>query len=233
MIAPIKSTKKERNFDPKEFLATSGEGRRLVLVARKQTIYAQGGVCDAVFYIKKGSVKLSVVSAMGKEATFALASEGDFFGECGLAGLPSRTGSATAMADCELMRIDTKAMMIALRQEPSLRDMFTNFLLGRNIRYQQDLVDQIFNSSEKRLARTLLLMARFDKEGLRETAIPNISQEALAEMVGTTRSRVSFFMNKFRKLGFIDYGGDGMRVRGPLLNGIVPHLTTDAGRSMR
>ncbi len=221
MIAPITSAKKECAFNPREFLATIGEGRRIVAVAKKQTIYAQGAACDAVFYIRTGKVKLTVVSKIGKEATLGILSEEDFFGEGGLAGQPLRMGSATAMTDCELMRIDKKAMVLALHQEHTLSDMFTKYLLGRNIRFEEDLVDQLFNSSEKRLARILLLLARFGKADVPETVIPKISQETLAEMVGTTRSRVSFFMNKFRNSGFVDYGGSGMQVHSSLLNVVL------------
>jgi CRP-like cAMP-binding protein len=222
MTTPILSAKKECDFDPKEFLATTGEGRRIVKVAQKQTIYAQGAACDAVFYIRAGKVRLTVVSATGKEATLAILSEGEFFGEGSLAGETSRMGSATAMTDCELLRIDKKAMMLALHREHKFSDLFVAYLLARNIRYEEDLVDQLFNSSEKRLARILLLLAHFGKEGRPDTVIPKISQETLAEMIGTTRSRVSFFMNRFRELGFVDYGGDGLQVHSSLLN-IVLH----------
>jgi CRP/FNR family transcriptional regulator, cyclic AMP receptor protein len=215
------STTKECTFDPKEFLATIGEGRKVVAFPKKQTIFTQGDADDAIFYIQEGKIRLSVVSKGGKEATLGILSEGQFFGEGGLAGQPLRMGSATAMTDCELMRIDRKAMMHALREEHSLSDMFTTFLLERNIRYEEDLVDQLFNSCEKRLARILLLMARFGKEDGPGTVIPKISQTTLAEMVGTTRSRVSFFMNKFRTLGFVDYGGTGLEVHGPLLNVVL------------
>jgi CRP/FNR family cyclic AMP-dependent transcriptional regulator len=221
MIASMLSTKKECDFDPKEFLATIGEGRRVMAFPKKQAIFTQGDKTDAIFYIREGKIRLSVVSNAGKEATLGILSEGQFFGEGGLAGQPWRMGSATAMTECELMRIDKKTMLRTLRQEHSLSDMFTTFLLGRNVRYEEDLVDQLFNSSEKRLARILLLMARFGKEDAPKTAIPKISQETLAEMVGTTRSRVSFFMNKFRKLGFVDYGGTGMQVHSPLLNVVL------------
>jgi CRP/FNR family transcriptional regulator, cyclic AMP receptor protein len=221
MISPIMSAKKECNFDPRKFLATIGEGRRIVAVAKKQTVYAQGATCDAVFYIQTGKVQLTVVSKTGKEATLGILSEGEFFGEGGLAGQPLRMGSATAMTDCELMRIDKKAMMLALRQEHTLSDLFTAYLLGRNIRFEEDLVDHLFNSSEKRLARVLLLLARFGKEGVPETVIPKISQETLADMIGTTRSRVSFFMNKFRRSGFIDYGESRMHVHSSLLNVVL------------
>jgi CRP-like cAMP-binding protein len=216
------SAKKAYAFDPREFLATIGEGRRIVAIAKQQTIYAQGAACDAVFYIQTGKVRLTVVSKVGKEATLGILSEGEFFGEGGLAGQPLRMGSATAMTDCELMRIDKKAMMLALRQEHALSDMFTTYLLGRNIRFEEDLVDQLFNSSEKRLARILLLLARFGKAGVPETVIPKISQETLAGMVGTTRSRVSFFMNKFRTSGFVNYnGGSGLQVHSSLLNVVL------------
>jgi CRP-like cAMP-binding protein len=170
-----------------------------------------------------GKVRLTVVAKNGKEATIAILNPGAFFGEGGMAGQPLLMGSATAMTDCELMRIEKKAMMRALHREHALSDMFVAYLLTRNIRYEEDLVDQLFNSSEKRLARILLLLAHFGKEGVPETVIPKISQETLAEMVGTTRSRVSFFMNRFRKLGFIDYhAGDELQVHSSLLN-IVLH----------
>jgi len=221
MISPTISAKKECNFDPGKFLATIGAGRRIVAAAKKQIIYAQGAACDAVFYIQTGKVRLTVVSAIGKEATLGILSEGEFFGEGGLAGQPLRMGSATAMTDCELMRIDKKTMMLALQQEHTLSDLFTAYLLGRNIRFEEDLVDHLFNSSEKRLARALLLLARYGKEGAPETAIPKMSQETLADMIGTTRSRVSFFMNKFRKSGFVDYGGSALQVHSSLLNVVL------------
>jgi len=214
--------RKTRDFDPKEFLATIGEGRKVVVFPRKQTIFTQGDAADAVFYIQEGEVRLSVVSKTGKEATLGILREGDFFGEGSLAGQPLRMGSATAMTDCELLRIDKKAMVLALHREHTFSDLFVAYLLDRNVRYEEDLVDQLFNSSEKRLARILLLLARFGKEGVPETVIAKISQETLAEMIGTTRSRVSFFMNRFRKLGFVDYGGNGLQVHSSLLN-IVLH----------
>jgi CRP-like cAMP-binding protein len=215
------AAKKKRDFDPTKFLATIGEGREIVLVPEKQKIYTQGAACDAVFYIQKGKVRLSVVSKNGKEATLGILNPGDFCGEGGLAGQPLRMGSATAMTDCELMRIHNKAMMLALHRENKLSNMFTAYLLGRNIRYEEDLVDQLFSSSEQRLARILLLLAHFGKEGVAETVVPTISQESLAEMVGTTRSRVSFFMNRFRKLGFVDYGVNGLQVHSSLLNVVL------------
>lgn len=217
--------KKKIGFDPKTFLATIGVGRKLLSVPGKQTIFAQGDGADAVFYIQKGKVKLTVVSKTGKEATIGILGEENFFGEGALAGQALRMGSAAAMADCELLRIDKKAMMEALHRERTFSDMFVAYLLARNVRYQEDLVDQLFNSSEKRLARILLLLAHFGKEGVPETVVPKISQETLAEMVGTTRSRVSFFMNRFRKLGFIHYDGGlegGLQVHSSLLN-IVLH----------
>ena len=221
MVPSTKSGVKKRDFDPKEFLATIGEGRKVVAFPKKEIIFTQGDPADAVFYIQQGKIRLTVVSKIGKEATLGILSEGEFFGEGGLAGQPLRIGSATAMTDCELMRIDKKAMMLALHQEHTLSDLFTAYLLGRNIRYEADLVDQLFNSSEKRLARILLLLAHFGKEGMPETVIPKISQETLAEMIGTTRSRVSFFMNRFRKLGFLNYGESGMQVHSSLLNVVL------------
>jgi CRP/FNR family cyclic AMP-dependent transcriptional regulator len=209
-------------FDPRKFLATIGTGRKVVTFPQKQTIFTQGEAADAVFYIQKGKVRLTVVSKVGKEATLAILSEGEFFGEGGLAGQPFRMGSATAMTDCEVLRIDKKAMMLALHREHTFSDLFVAYLLARNIRYEEDLVDQLFNSSEKRLARILLLLAHFGKESVPETVIPKISQETLADMIGTTRSRVSFFMNRFRKLGFVDYGENGLQVHSSLLN-IVLH----------
>jgi CRP/FNR family transcriptional regulator, cyclic AMP receptor protein len=217
-----KSGTNRRDFDPRKFLATIGSGRKVVALPKKQTIFSQGDAADAVFYIQKGSVRLTVVSKIGKEATLGILREGDFFGEGSLAGQTLRMGSADAMTDCELMRIDKNAMIRALHQEHTLSDLFTAYLLARNIRYEADLVDQLFNSSEKRLARALLMLAHFGKEGVPETVVPKISQETLAEMVGTTRSRVSFFMNRFRKLGFLDYGESGMQVHSSLLN-IVLH----------
>jgi CRP-like cAMP-binding protein len=213
-----------RGFDPSTFLATIGEGRKILSVAKKETIFAQGDGADAVFYIQKGKVRLTVVSKVGKEATIAIVSDGNFFGEGSLAGQVQRMGSAAAMTDCELLRVDKKAMMDALHREHAFSDMFVAYLLARNIRYEEDLVDQLFNSSEKRLARVLLLLAHFGKEGIPETVVPKISQETLAEMVGTTRSRVSFFMNRFRKLGFIHYAGGlegGLQVHSSLLNVVL------------
>ena len=213
---------KKSGFDPRKFLATIGEGRRVVDFPKKQTIFTQGDAADAIFYIQKGKIRLTVVSKTGKEATLGILSDGEFFGEGGLAGQRLRMGSAAAMTDCELLQIDNKAMTLALHREHSFSDLFVAYLLARNIRYEEDLVDQLFNSSEKRLARILLLLARFGKEGAPETVIPKISQETLAEMIGTTRSRVSFFMNRFRELGFVDYnGGSGLQVHSSLLNVVL------------
>jgi CRP/FNR family transcriptional regulator, cyclic AMP receptor protein len=216
-----RAARKRRDFDPHAFLATIGEGRKIVSFSKKQTIFAQGDSTDAVFYIQTGKVRLTVVSNDGKEATIGILGDGDFFGEGALAGQPLRMGSAAAMTDCAVLRIDKKAMMQALHREHEFSDLFVAYLLARNIRYEEDLVDQLFNSSEKRLARILLLLAHFGKEGKPESVIPKISQETLAEMIGTTRSRVSFFMNRFRKLGFIRYNGE-LQVHSSLLN-IVLH----------
>ena len=222
MASPIALAKKSPISTQRTFLATIGAGRKVVAFPKKQAVFAQGDAADAVFYIQEGKVRLTVVSKIGKEATLGILNEGEFFGEGSLAGQPLRMGSATAMTDCELLRIDKKAMMEALHREHEFSDMFVAYLLARNIRYEEDLVDQLFNSSEKRLARILLLLAHFGKEGVPETVIPKISQETLADMIGTTRSRVSFFMNRFRKLGFVDYGEGGLQVHSSLLN-IVLH----------
>ena len=215
-----KTAKKRRDFDAHEFLATIGEGRKIIPFRKKQTIFAQGDEAGAVFYIQAGKVKLCVVSDSGKEATIAILNPGDFFGEGCLAGQRLRMGSATAITDCALLKIDKRAIIGALHQGHAFADLFVGYLLARNIRYEEDLVDQLFNSSEKRLARILLLLARFGKEGKPESVVPKISQETLAEMVGTTRSRVNFFMNKFRKLGFIKYNG-GLEVHNSLLNVVL------------
>ena len=214
------ANRRNREFDPNTFLAMIGDVRKMLAVPKKQTIFTQGDEADAVFYVQKGKVKLTVVSKTGKEATIGILSEGNFFGEGSLAGQALRMGSAAAMTDCQLLRIEKKAMMDALHREHAFSDMFVAYLLARNIRYEEDLVDQLFNSSEKRLARVLLMLAHFGKEGVPETVVPGISQETLAEMVGTTRSRVSFFMNRFRKLGFIHYNG-GLQVHSSLLNVVL------------
>ena len=224
MVSPVEKIGKARRLDPTTFLATIGEGRKTVSVAKKHVVFSQGEAADAVFYINSGKVRLMVVSKTGKEATIAILSERNFFGEGALAGQPLRMGSAIAMTDCEILRIEKKAMMEALHREHEFSDVFVAYLLARNIRYEEDLVDQLFNSSEKRLARVLLMLAHFGKEGVPETVVPKISQETLAEMIGTTRSRVSFFMNRFRKLGFIHYSGGiegGLQVHSSLLSVVL------------
>jgi CRP/FNR family cyclic AMP-dependent transcriptional regulator len=219
-MTPGSVAKNKTEFDPSTFLATISAGRKFVLFPKKQRIFTQGDDADAVFYIQTGKVKLTVVSKTGKEATIGILGERGFFGEGSLAGQSLRMGSATAMTDCAVLRIEKAAMMEALHREHEVSDMFVAYLLARNIRYEEDLVDQLFNSSEKRLARILLLLAHFGKEGKPETVVPKISQEALAEMIGTTRSRVSFFMNRFRKMGFIHYNG-GLQVHTSLLNVVL------------
>jgi CRP-like cAMP-binding protein len=222
-MTPVAAANKLSKFDPRTFLSTINDGRKIEAFPKKLTIFAQGDSSDAVFYIKEGKVKLTVVSQIGKEATIGILNKGDFFGEGCLTGQPLRLCSATAMTDCSVMKIDKKSMNEVLHREHAFSDMFVAYLLTRNIRYEEDLVDQLFNSSEKRLARILLLLAHFGKEGKPETVIPKMSQESLAEMIGTTRSRVSFFMNRFRKLGFIEYqAGDELQVHSSLLN-IVLH----------
>jgi CRP/FNR family transcriptional regulator, cyclic AMP receptor protein len=223
-MSAIGLSKKRLGFDPTTFLATIGDGRKSLIVPKKQGIFTQGDAADAVFYVPKGKVKLTVVSKTGKEATIGILNEGSFFGEGSLAGQAVRMGSASAMTDCHVLRIEKKAMIEALHREHTFSDMFVEYLLARNIRFEEDLVDQLFNSSEKRLARVLLMLAHFGKEGVPETVVPRISQETLAEMVGTTRSRVSFFMNRFRKMGFIDYAGGsegGLQVHSSLLNVVL------------
>ena len=219
----VVASKKLTKFDTKTFLSTINGGRKIEAFAKKQTIFAQDDSADAVYYIQEGKVKLAVVSRIGKEATIGILNKGDFFGEGCLTGQPLRLCSATAMTDCSVTKIDRKSMNDVLHRERAFSDMFVGYLLARNVRYEEDLVDQLFNSSEKRLARILLLLAHFGKEGKPETVIPKMSQETLAEMIGTTRSRVSFFMNRFRILGFIDYhAGDELQVHSSLHN-IVLH----------
>jgi CRP-like cAMP-binding protein len=212
---------KPLSFDADTFLSTIGEGRKALRFAKKQSVFAQGDATEAVFYIQTGKVKLTVISSNGKEATIGILGEGDFFGEGCLAGQKLRLGSAIAVTNCDILRIDKKVMMEALHREHNMSDMFITYLLARNIRYEEDLVDQLFNSSEKRLARVLLLLANFGKEGVPQSVLPEISQATLAEMVGTTRSRVNFFMNRFRKLGFIHYNGGGLQVHSSLLNVVL------------
>jgi CRP-like cAMP-binding protein len=217
----VVAAKKCSQFDPKRFLSTIDGGRKIAAFRKKQTIFVQGDSSDVVLYIQKGKVRLTVVSKNGQEATISILNEDAFFGEGCLTGQPLRLCSATALTDCSVMRIDKKSMMEVLHREHAFSDLFVAYLLTRNIRYEEDLVDQLFNSSEKRLARILLLLAHFGKEGKPEVAVPKISQETLAEMVGTTRSRVNFFMNRFRKLGFVDYGESGLQVHSSLLNVVL------------
>ena len=221
--------KRKPVFDPKAFLATAAEGGKTISSYRKdQIVFTQGEAADAVFYIQQGKVKVTVVSEQGKEAIVAMLGPGNFFGEGCLAGQPRRIATVGAMTDCVVMRLEKAAMVRVIHEEPTFSEMFISHLLARSIRVEEDLVDQLFNSSEKRLARLLLLLANFGKEGKPEPVIAKISQETLAEMIGTTRSRVSSFMNKFRKLGFIDYNG-GLEVHSSLLNVVLhdePHINT-------
>ncbi len=208
-------------FDAADFLAKAGLGRRIVELAPKQPFFSQGDPADSVFYLQKGRAKLTVVSSAGKEATILMLAAGDFVGEGALAAIPGlRLSTATAITACSAMKISRKEMIRVLHEEHGFSDLFVKFLLAHSIRIQADLVDHLFNSSEKRLARILLLMAEFGKPGEQETLIPPISQETLADMIGTTRSRVSFFMNRFRKMGFIDYKSR-IRVHKSLLNVIL------------
>jgi CRP-like cAMP-binding protein len=207
-------------FDPLAFLAKAGGGKTIASYGKGQVVFAQSDPADAIFYIQKGKLKLTVVSNNGKEAVVALLGAGDFLGEGCLAGQQVRMATAAAMTDCAIVRLDRAEAIRVLHDEPSFSELFLKHLLSRNIRIEEDLVDQLFNSSEKRLARVLLLLANFGKEGKPETVIPKISQETLAEIVGTTRSRVSFFMNRFRKLGFIKYNGV-LEVHSSLLNVVL------------
>ncbi len=219
-----RAPKRTLPFNPKSFLARVSEGKSVAAYWRMQAIFRQGDPADAVFYVQKGRVKLTVVSKQGKEAIVALLGADEFFGEGCLAGQPLRVSTATADEDTTILRLRKKAMVRLLHTDPTFSELFTAHLLSRNIRFEEDLVDQLFNSSEKRLARILLLLAHFGKEGKLEPVIPKISQETLSGMIGTTRSRVSHFMNKFRQLGFIDYSGynGAMLVHSSLLN-IVLH----------
>jgi CRP/FNR family cyclic AMP-dependent transcriptional regulator len=208
-------------FNPQTFLKQVGSGKTTLTCPKKRILFSQGDAADAVFYVQAGRVKLTVISSQGKEAIVAILEPGAFFGEGCLAGQLVCMATAAAAEKSTVVRIDKQAMIRVLHDEPTFSDLFLAYLLSRNIRIQEDLVDQLFNSSEKRLARILLLMAHFGKEGKSDAIIPKISQDMLAEMIGTTRSRVSFFMNKFRKLGFLEYNG-GVHVHSSLLN-IVLH----------
>jgi CRP-like cAMP-binding protein len=213
-------------FDPKSFLSKIGDGRRIEKYRKNQVVFSQGGPADAVFYVEKGKVKLTVSSQQGKEAVVAILGANDFFGEGCLAGQRNRMATAMAMAESVIVRLEKAAINDIIHREPAFSEMFMAYLLNRTIRIEEDLVDQLFNSSEKRLARLLLLLANYGKEGKPEPLLAKISQETLAEMIGTTRSRVSFFMNKFRKLGLIDYNG-GIEVHSSLLSVVLheqPHI---------
>jgi len=208
-------------FDTAEYLASEGKGRKIVRIKAKQHFFAQGAEADAVFYLQSGRAKLTVVSKKGKEATVTLLATGDFLGEESLTARGAvRAASASALSACVALKIDRDQMLIVLHDEGAFAALFLNFMLKRGMRTQADLIDQLFNSSERRLARTLLLMADFGKPGEHETQIPPVTQETLAEMIGTTRSRVSFFMNRFRKLGYVDYNGH-IRVNRSLLNVVL------------
>ena len=212
---------KNGNFDVATFLSSAGLGRKIVQLKSKQAFFSQGSPADSVFYLQKGRAKLTVVSKNGKEATITLCSAGDFVGEESLATVGGlHMATATAISACAALKIERKEMIRVMHEEHAFSDLFLAFLLGRSMRIQADLVDHLFNSSEKRLARILLLLAEFGKPGEPETLIPQITQETLAEMIGTTRSRVSFFMNRFRKLGFIEYNGR-IRVHRSLLNVVL------------
>jgi CRP/FNR family cyclic AMP-dependent transcriptional regulator len=224
-----KKTNDKALFDPKKFLATVDGGRTVSNYRKDERVFLQGDLADAVFYIQKGKVKVTVVSERGKEAVVAVLGPNKFCGEGCLAGQPLRMATASAMTECKVMRLEKAAMIRVLRDEPAFSEMFVSYLLARSIRAEEDLVDQLFNSSEKRLARALLLLANFGKEGRPEPIIAKVSQETLAEMIGTTRSRVSFFMNKFRKLGFIDYNGH-LEIHSSLLGVVLqdkPQIAAD------
>jgi CRP/FNR family transcriptional regulator, cyclic AMP receptor protein len=216
----LKQSRKKLAFDPRTFLSKVGRGRTIGQYRKDQLVFSQGDVADSVFFIEKGQVKVTVVSEQGKEAVIAILGAGEFCGEGSLAGQPRRMATAIAMAECDITRLEKAAVVRVLHDEPAFSEMFVTHLLARNIRVEEDLVDQLFNSSEKRLARALLLLANFGKEGRPEPIIARISQETLAEMIGTTRSRVSFFMNKFRDLGFIEYNGE-MVVHSSLLSVVL------------
>ena len=214
-------------FDPKVFLDTENSGRTISRYRKGQTLFSQGSPADAVFYIRRGKVKITVVSEQGKEAVVAIQGPDEFCGEGCLTGQVRRLGTASATTECEIMRLEKAAMIRVLHEEPAFSEMFVSHLLARTIRVEEDLVDQLFNSSEKRLARALLLLANFGKDGRPEPVIAKVSQETLADLIGTTRSRVSHFMNKFRKLGFIDYNGH-LEVHTSLLNVVLhdqPHIS--------
>jgi CRP/FNR family transcriptional regulator, cyclic AMP receptor protein len=209
-----------RRFNAQKFLDSAGLKRKIVKYSPREVVFSQGDQATHVLYVQDGGVRLSVISKTGREAVIAMLGRGDFFGEGCLAGQPFRMGTATAMAASTILIIEKEEMVRLLHGEPDLSDRFLSYVLSRNIRIEEDLVDQLFNSSEKRLARALLLLARYGKDDTPVHAIPNLSQQVLAEMVGTTRSRVNFFMNKFRKLGFIEYNG-GITIKKSLLSVVL------------
>jgi CRP-like cAMP-binding protein len=228
-----KKVQKKPSFNVEKFLAGTNGGRRVSNYRKNQKIFSQGDPADSVFYIREGKVKVCVVSKRDKEAVVAIHDEGDFFGEGCLTGQPLRLTTVMAMTECVIMRIDKASMVDVLRNEPKFSEKFLAYLLARKARVEEDLVDQLFNSSEKRLARLLLLMANFGREGKPTPIITKVSQETLAEMVGTTRSRINAFMNKFRQLGFIEYNGD-MKVNHSLLDMVLhekPHINRDSNRT--
>ena len=212
--------KKQLIFDAEGFLAKTGLGKTIKEYRKNQKVFSQGDAADAIFYIRQGRVKLTVVSKQGKEAVVGILGPGDFFGEACLAGQRQRVATATGLCECTIARLEKRAGTRIIRDEPVFSELFLAYVLSRNIRIEEDLVDQLFNSSEKRLARVLLLLAHFGKDGKPQKVIPQMSQETLAEIVGTTRSRVSSFMNKFRRLGFIEYNG-GLQVHSSLLNVVL------------
>jgi CRP-like cAMP-binding protein len=220
------ATGRSRPFNPKSFLASVGNGQSITTYAKDQIVFNQGDAANAVFYIQRGKVKISVVSEEGKEAVVRILGASEFFGEGCLAGQTRRIATASSLAPCTISRLQKAAILRVIHEEPAFAEVFIAHLLGRSIRVEADLIDQLFNSSEKRLARVLLLMANYGKEGKTEPIVPKLSQETLAEMIGTTRSRVSFFMNKFRRLGFIDYNG-GIEVHNSLLTVVLSHRAVD------
>ena len=226
--------KRKLPFDPQAFLAKAGAGRSISKYKKHQLVYSQGDPANAVFYLQKGKIKLTVVSEQGKEAVVAVLGPDEFLGQGCLVGQIRCMATATAMGECEVMRVEKSAIIAILHTEPAFSEMFVSHLLLRTIRVEEDLVDQLFNSSEKRLARALLLLANFGKEGRPEPVIAKVNQETLAEMIGTTRSRVSFFMNKFRRLGFISYNGH-LEVHSSLLSVVLsdlpPHISADHDRN--
>ena len=224
----VRKSKRQSPFDPKVFLGTEDGGRTIFKYKKGHALFVQGGPADAVFYIRNGKVKITVVSEQGKEAVVAIRGPDEFCGEGCLTGQMRRPATAAAMTECEIMRLEKATMIRVIHDEPAFSEMFVSHLLARTIRVEEDLVDQLFNSSEKRLARALLLLANFGKDARREPVIAKVSQETLAEMIGTTRSRVSYFMNKFRKLGLIDYNGHHLEVHASLLNLVLhdqPHIS--------